>query len=116
MLGFTVEMGEGFEVRSDTDANDAAINGEQNLDPKHNNARARQHATEDAVDNMDVGTAAPLQMSSPQMAEGFELRDDGDYDADRSARRRSRRCARTAAERHCKYVAQEHFCCENVRV
>ena len=63
VLGFTVEMGEGFEVRSDTDANDAAINGEQNPDPQHNNARARKHATEDAVDNMDVGTVAPLQMS-----------------------------------------------------
>merc|ERR1719203_1106010 len=66
VLGFAVKMAEGFELHND-DADDSAANGdghgEEDPDYNPNNARDRQYAAEDAVDDLDVRAAAPLHMS-----------------------------------------------------
>lgn len=63
VLGFAVKMAEGFKL----DADDVEANGDghSDEDPDYNpnNVKDRQYAAEDAVDDMDERSTAPLQMS-----------------------------------------------------
>ena len=62
VLGFAVKMAEGFQLHDEEMANGDG-HGDEDPDYNPNNAMNQQYAAEDAVDDLDERTSAPLHMS-----------------------------------------------------